>query len=121
MTVEINMTWHNAYLNLIQAKKIIFIGYSLPDADYHFRTLLRRAINPDAKIVVVLSKNDKPKRKTSSNMLRFFAKTRYQEFFGTDRIPSVWRYCKKFRNKIRSFTKNQVSAVFISIPDLTLS
>lgn len=47
------MVWHNAYIELAEAQKIVFIGYSLPPSDYHVRTLLLRALNPSADIVVV--------------------------------------------------------------------
>ena len=73
-------------LNLMQAQEVVFIGYSLPDADYHFRTLLRRAVNPNARIVVVLSNSDNTRKRTPLNTHRFYAKSRYEEFFGQDRI-----------------------------------
>jgi hypothetical protein len=57
---HIQTTWQNAFVELREARKIIFVGYSLPDADYHFRTLLIRAIRPNAKIRVVLAKADNP-------------------------------------------------------------
>ncbi len=50
---HIQMVWHNAYIELAEAQKIVFIGYSLPPSDYHVRTLLLRALNPSADIVVV--------------------------------------------------------------------
>ncbi|MCF8002203.1 MAG: hypothetical protein K9K76_10150 [Halanaerobiales bacterium] len=52
--------WHNAYLDLCEADKIIFIGYSLPAADFELRYILKRAIKPEAEIVVILHENDKP-------------------------------------------------------------
>jgi hypothetical protein len=55
---QIQNTWHNAYVELREATDIIFIGYSLPDSDYHFRTLLRRSIRDSTKIQVVLHKSD---------------------------------------------------------------
>lgn len=57
---HIQTTWHNAYVELREASKVVFIGYSLPEADYHFRTLLRRAIRENTKIEVVLYEDDAP-------------------------------------------------------------
>lgn len=57
---HIQTTWHNAYVELREAAKIVFVGYSLPEADYHFRTLLRRAIREETKIEVFLHENDAP-------------------------------------------------------------
>jgi len=58
--VHIQMAWHNALLDLSEADEVVFIGYSLPEADYHVRALLRRAVRPDAQIVVVLMKDAEP-------------------------------------------------------------
>jgi len=83
---HIQMTWHNAYVNLGEATEIVFIGYSLPLADYHFRTLLRRAVRPEASITVVLTLNDKVKSNTPRHLRPYFAETRYREFFGSERV-----------------------------------
>ena len=83
---HIQMTWHNAFVNLGEASEIVFIGYSLPLADYHFRILLRRAIRSEASITVVLTSNDKVKANTPRHLRPYFAETRYREFFGSDRV-----------------------------------
>lgn len=41
---HLRMTWHNALMDLQQAKRIIFIGYSFPLADFEFRYILTKAI-----------------------------------------------------------------------------
>jgi hypothetical protein len=83
---HIQSAWHNAYVNLAEASEIVFIGYSLPDADYHVRTLLRRAIRPEAKIFVVLSRGDEPAKSTPARVRGMFAANRYRAFFSPDRI-----------------------------------
>jgi hypothetical protein len=80
------MTWHNAYIDLAGASKVVFIGYSLPDADYHVRTLLRRSLRPDAEIVVVLTKPDKPDEDVPLGRRASYATARYESFFGANRI-----------------------------------
>lgn len=79
---HVQMIWHNAYVDLIEASKIIFLGYSLPEADYHIRALLSRSVNPNAEIVVVLSNIDKAHAQHS----RTGATERYIQFFGADRV-----------------------------------
>lgn len=83
---HIQMTWHNAFLDLSEATRIIIIGYSLPEADYHVRTLLRRAIRKDAEILVVLTKDAEQKQNTPKTLAGYLPVNRYKDFFGTDRV-----------------------------------
>jgi hypothetical protein len=83
---HIRMTWHNAYMDLAEATEVVFVGYSLPEADYHLRTLLRRSIRPDASVVAVLTESDRLQVNTPESLHRFFSSTRYAQFFGEDRV-----------------------------------
>lgn len=62
---HLRMTWHNALMDLQQAKRIIFIGYSFPLADFEFRYMLTKAIAgsnmpmKDKKIRAILYPPDK--------------------------------------------------------------
>jgi NAD-dependent SIR2 family protein deacetylase len=67
---HIQMVWHNAYIELSEATSVVFAGYSLPEADYHLRGLLVRAIQPSAEITVI----------TKGNMDATV--DRYRNFFG---------------------------------------
>ena len=78
---HIRMVWHNAYLDLCEASRVVFIGYSFPEADYQVRTLLKRAIRPAAKIEVVLSERDKPSQKKNGKESSQTTVGRYKEFF----------------------------------------
>jgi hypothetical protein len=80
---HIQMIWHNAYMDLCEAKKVVFIGYSLPEADYHLRTLLKRAIRKDAELVVVLIKKDEPPLHCDKHIREKYAASRYGAFFGS--------------------------------------
>ncbi len=80
---HIQMIWHNAYIDLCEAKKVVFVGYSLPEADYHLRTLLKRAIRKDAELVVVLIKKDKPPAHCNDNLREKYAASRYKAFSGS--------------------------------------
>jgi len=75
-------TWHNAYVELREATNIVFIGYSLPDADHQVRTLLRRAVRPAAKIEVILPPtNDATRKKRQYPVAK-----RFIEIFGRHRV-----------------------------------
>lgn len=79
---HIRMVWHNANLDLCEASKVVFIGYSLPKADYHLRTLFKRAIRRDAEISVVLTEHDKrPDGSEQGDNLADYAEDRYKDFF----------------------------------------
>lgn len=83
---HIQTSWHNAQIELAEAARVVFIGYSLPQADYHFRTLLRRAIRGDINVEVVLTPADRPARNCPRVARPAYAAYRYAEFFGEDRL-----------------------------------
>lgn len=75
--------WHNAYAALSKSNKWIFVGYSLPDADFEFKHLLKTAElalrHRQKKIpleIIVILKSDQS------------AESRFRAFFG-DRIQKV--------------------------------
>lgn len=72
-------TWREAEHQLRNARNWIFIGYSLPAADYEFKFLLKRVelSRPDPPNVVVITSGG-PKSETLKN---------YRKFFGTPSIP----------------------------------
>lgn len=75
---QIKLVWQNASVELMEAKKLIFIGYSLPQADFEFRQLLSRMVQGDAMIEVVLYKGT-----TEDAIRRYEAEIeRYSQFFG---------------------------------------
>jgi NAD-dependent SIR2 family protein deacetylase len=51
---QVKLIWQNAGVEIMEARKLVFIGYSLPHADFEFRQLLSRMVHKDAKIEVVL-------------------------------------------------------------------
>jgi len=88
---QIKLIWQNSGVELSEASKIVFIGYSLPQADYELRQLLSRMIPHDAKIEVVM-RNEKDEEtgkilkeiKDSNNEIL----NRYQTFFGKRKVTS---------------------------------
>jgi len=50
---QYKVIWQNAGIEIAEAEKIVFIGYSLPNADFEMRQLLSRMTRKKAKIEVV--------------------------------------------------------------------
>jgi hypothetical protein len=71
------LVWQNAGVELMEARRLIFIGYSLPHADFEFRQLITRMVHPSATIDVVLWK-DAPKFKDEV--------ARYEQFFAGHKV-----------------------------------
>jgi hypothetical protein len=72
---QIKLVWQNAGVELLEAKRLVFIGYSLPHADFEFRQLLSRMTHRAAAIDVVLHKESSPQRYDAEV-------DRYRQFFG---------------------------------------
>lgn len=72
---QVKLVWQNAGLELLEAERLVFVGYSLPQADFEFRQLLSRKLNPRASVKAILRRNpDRP--------AGFDAEAqRYREFF----------------------------------------
>lgn len=75
---QIKLIWQNAGIELSEASKVVFIGYSLPYADFELRQLLSRMIPKNTKIEVILRNEDKPKK----GFEHYSAVHRYKTFFG---------------------------------------
>lgn len=72
---QYKLIWQNAGVELAEATKIVFIGYSLPQADFEMRQLLSRMTRENAEIEVV-TKGLKDKQSTKDLI------ERYKVFFG---------------------------------------
>jgi hypothetical protein len=84
---HIQTTWHNAFVELREADEVIFIGYSLPDADYHFRTFLRRAIRSKTKIKVILDATaEPPKNPLTADPRIVYPAQRYRQVFRDEQL-----------------------------------
>jgi len=51
---QVKLIWQNAGVELMEARRLVFVGYSLPSADFEFRQLLSRMVHKDTKIEVFL-------------------------------------------------------------------
>jgi len=98
------MIWHNAYHELSEASEIVFIGYSFPEADYHLRALLKRALKPLTKISVVLRAGDGDKK---SRYLSFFGRKNIRfSFIGVERF-----FYKKYGKPHTKSCLNKVASI----------
>lgn len=74
---QYKIIWQNAGIELSEASKIIFVGYSLPQADFELRQLFSRMVRKDVEIEVVGYSKNPIGDKDFEDL-----KTRYESFFG---------------------------------------
>jgi len=65
----------------MDASKVTFIGYSLPDADYELRYLLQRSIPPNIPLDVILYKTDNPGITNIEKLRDLLPENRYRSLF----------------------------------------
>ncbi len=93
---QYKIIWQNAGIELSEAKKIVFIGYSLPQADFEMRQLLSRMVDVETEIEVVGFK-DENKPYEYDNVIK-----NYQQFFGrkvTDFEKGASKYIDSLETK----------------------
>ena len=80
--------WKSASEALAGADKVIFLGYSLPIADFELRYLLFKNISEKTLIDVVLYHNDDPQKITKANqyLCDLLPEKRYRELFPKNKI-----------------------------------
>ncbi|NLD51135.1 MAG: hypothetical protein GX660_28705 [Clostridiaceae bacterium] len=79
----IKETWECAEKALINADRLVFIGYALKDEDYQIRCLLMKALLNKIKTysdIVVIER--KPKNKTDEKYLTENIKRKYEDLYG---------------------------------------
>jgi len=95
---QIKLIWQNAAVELMEATKVVFIGYSLPYADFEFRQLLTRMVRREAEIDVILFHDGTPEKK-----LRYEEECRrYRQFFGTRKVTTTHEGVESFVKKLTS-------------------
>ena len=109
-SLNIKNIWHNALIELSEASKVVFIGYSFPDADFEMRCLLKKALKPETKIDVVLHSTDDPQYYRSMlvgyvGIDQIVAKLslpegRYRSFFGKTGLDFFYCGMEEYVNNI---------------------
>jgi len=70
--LHLKYIWNNALIEIQEAKKITFIGYSFPKADYEFLYTIKKAFSKDKQIAVVdISDNVENRYKTIFSNIKF--------------------------------------------------
>lgn len=70
---QYKIIWQNAGIEISEADKIVFIGYSLPNADFEMRQLLSRMTRKSAVIEIVdFCKDDSLKADKKEHWIKFF-------------------------------------------------
>lgn len=79
---QYKLIWQNAGIELSEAERIVFIGYSLPQADFEMRQLLSRMVRPTTKIEVVdYGEETLPRIIDTMNRYKVFFGNRNPQFF----------------------------------------
>ena len=82
---RVSLIWHWAHLALRAARRVVFVGYSLPNSDFALRNLLKRSLDSKTAIDVVLRRNDDYRPNTARKLRYAFPAERYRQFFGNSR------------------------------------
>ncbi|OOE93891.1 hypothetical protein, partial [Salinivibrio sp. AR640] len=91
---QYRIIWQNAGIELSEASKLVFIGYSLPSADFELRQLLSRMTRKNAEIEVVDFCSD-PERQEQ-------IKKHWHNFFGKRNISYYFSGAKNYIGTIQS-------------------
>lgn len=79
--VHYRMIWWNAAFEIAEATHLVFIGYSLPLADFDLRNIISKNIASDKELNVKIVLNANPDDEKSIYNFEI-EKQRYKEFFG---------------------------------------
>lgn len=91
-SIHLRSIWEKSADVLIKTKRLIFIGYSFPQADYEIRQLLARRVPDDCEIICVL-KGSKPQK--DDNYWQT-PQARYETFFGSREMKFDYSGAEKF-------------------------
>lgn len=70
---QYKIIWQNAGIEISEANKLVFIGYSLPNADFEMRQLLSRMTRKNAEIEIIgYSKDSNEQGNIRNHWIKFF-------------------------------------------------
>jgi len=88
---QLRNVWNQAGLELLETKRIVFIGYSFPLADFEIRQMLARFITSDVEIEIVLRDDNNPDNyshldnKIRNKVVWNLASSRYERYFAKNK------------------------------------
>lgn len=111
---QLRNVWEQAGVELSEAHKIVFLGYSFPMADFEIKQLLSRFVSPETEIEVVLtsssdsayydSLNDEDEAKLEKIKTKTIhpnlPTTRYQRFFARNPIRFHYDGVQAYVNRL---------------------
>jgi NAD-dependent SIR2 family protein deacetylase len=94
--------WNAAAAELRQAKRIIFVGYSLPLADYEFRYFLQNNISGSANVHIVLQTNDDPLKISHeyAHLRELLPEQRYKDAFSANELSFYYNGMKGYFSEV---------------------
>lgn len=101
--LQFKMLWENFGTELSEASHLIFIGYSLPAADYEIRLALLRKVPDDCKVTVVTFEDDQSKSSDLKMKDNVIEKT-YRGLFGDREI-------KFYKSGVEAFVTEELQSV----------
>ena len=96
-SIHFKELWDNAARELTETSEIVFIGYSLPQADFEIRQLIARNLPDNCKVKVVL--RGKPADKKDKNYWNT-PEYRYRNFLGRREIDFNYNGVQEFVNTL---------------------
>jgi len=93
---QYKVIWQNAGIEIAEADKLVFIGYSLPSADYEMRQLLSRMTRKNATIEVVDHCTEIDKQQPKKN--------HWRKFFGDREISFHFGGAKAYLDALKCGT-----------------
>jgi len=97
--IQNKLIWQNAGVELSEASRVVFLGYSLPAADFEFKQLMSKMLRSDAKIEVYLVANDNPEL-VREEIKQYKAGYRYQTFFSGREITIYYSGVEEFMSQL---------------------
>lgn len=95
---QYKIIWQNAGVEISEADKLVFIGYSLPSADFELRQLLSRMSKRNAEIEVVTFVDDEEDKETIESKKKAIMK-HWTVFFGTRPMKFHFNGVKEYIEK----------------------
>ncbi|CAI0997511.1 Uncharacterised protein [Serratia liquefaciens] len=92
---QYKIIWQNAGIEISEADKLVFIGYSLPSADFELRQLLSRMSKRNAEIEVVTFVDDEEDKEVIKSKQEAIIK-HWTGFFGIRPIEFHFNGAKKY-------------------------
>ena len=103
---HLKMIWHNALMDIQESKRLVFIGYSFPLADFEFRYLLSKALacsKNKKRIKVLLHPSDKEIESESDERKKQYlywkrneVEERYKKYFSQYKLMINYGSAKEF-------------------------